>query len=715
MPKFQPENPNARGAIAMDDKLKKAVEKSKVALQAAHPKERSKFKTLLLANPNYFGNLVESPFKPVLAISGNTYYEELGCLGYHPQQRRLEAVVYINQPSGYGSDICGPGTLEYVRFYLSYDNGVTWQDQGMTSFAAYNIPAGTEGEKRLEYAATLAVQPTRKFCFINPLILARAILSWNNPPPPNQPNWVPIWGNSLTVHILVEPRRIIFPLDIVQVAQVKLPPQLIQILDPDAPIPLKAKALGPVELSALYREKGVPVHRFAHKELMAFVSGPSTLSAEAFNKLYPGLNIDPNIFDVLFPTDGNISFEELKCIGLDPNAPDHLIGVIQIKKTAGYSGDPCTDGSREYVTFWADFDGNGTFETCLGTANVQVYDVANIPADGIQYAVRLPVDFSQHRQPCEQGPKVVRIRAILSWNSPAPCANPNHVPTWGNREETLINIPPVLQEPAGHIAILGGIPVSMIHDTTGLTTPDAIFATNNLPPDSLGRPCPFGGRVSVQGAPIVGYSYVVEVSPDNSVWTPVLTDLHVTDQFGNVTVHQANNITKRFSYLPFTSNVNALLAEWDTAGDALWYVRLSVFDGGGTPQGTDTHRIQLDNTWPDASITITTGVGNCGKFPIGTALAGTFVATDLYLGSYSVSVAPGVNPPGVGVPVPSSGIINTAPAPGGDPWTLDTTGMQACGYIIQVVAVDRAILNSQSVGHHSPDSAGFCLEEPEEE
>jgi hypothetical protein len=37
--------------------------------------------------------------------------------------------------------------------------------------------------------------------------------------------------------------------------------------------------------------------------------------------------------------------------------------------------------------------------------------------------------------------------------------------------------------------------------------------------------------------------------------------------------------------------------------------------------------------------------------------------------------------------------------------------MQACGYVIRVSAVDRAIVNSQAVGHHATDSAGFCLEE----
>lgn len=698
----------------MNSDLKKAVHKSQATLQESHSKERATFKMLLLTNPNYFGNLVESPFKPIFPVCCNTHYEELGCVGYHPQQERLEAVVYVYQPSGYGTDICGPGSPEHVRFYLSYDNGATWDDQGLTSFQAFNIPEGTEGGKRLEYAVSLSVNPKRKFCSIDPLIRVRAILSWNNPPPANQPNWKPVWGNVRNATIQVEPLRLIFPPDLFEVAKVKFPPSFAEILDLETPIPTKAKALGATELAVLYKDKGVPVHRFAFKELASFTSATTALSAESFLKILPDIKFDPGIIDVLFPkTDGDISFEELKCIGLDPNSPDTLVGVIQIKKSSGFSGGPCTQGSHEYVTFWGDFDGNGSFETCLGTAEVRVYDLSNIPADGVYYAARLPVDLSQYRQACHKGAKVVRIRATLSWNVAPPCANPNYVPTWGNREETLINIAPAASAPAGKIAILGGIPVSYIGNVSGLTTPTAVFATNNLPPDSLGRPCPFAGRVTVQGAPLLGYSYKVEVTPQgSSVPTPVVHNLVLTRFDGTTFVHSANPVTHRFTYLPFTENVNSVLAQWDTTGDVKWQVTLTTYDGAGNLVGTDTHVVQLDNTWPQVSINITTGAGDCGKFFVGTLLAGNFVAHDDYLGSYSLSVEPAVNPPGVGVPSPSSGLVNTAPAPGGNAWTLDTTGMKPCGYVIRVVATDRAIVNSQAVGHHVADSAGFCLEEP---
>lgn len=679
-------------------------------IKVSYPKQRQGFKAMLLSNPNYFGNAFESEWEPIFPMCSNTFYEEMGCVGYHPQQEQLEAVVYVYQPSGYGTGVCGSGTPEFVRFYLSFDDGATWEDQGMASFQAFNIPEGTEGERRLEYAVSLKVDPPSKFCIHNPLIHVRAILSWNDPPPADQPDWLPVWGNVRQSTILVEPIRVAVLKEILELAKFKLPPYLKTVLDLETPMPIKKKALGAADLAALYGKK-VPAHRFALKEYAAFTSGKIKLSAQAYLKLLPNIKIDPELIEQFaLAMDGDTSFEELECIGLDPNTPDTLVGVLNVKKSLGYSGGPCTDGSREYVTFWADFDDNGTFEACLGTADVTVYDVEETPPEGVHYAVRLPVNLDPYRQACTAGPRLVRIRAILSWNVAAPCADPNHVPVWGNREETVIHISPGKGAPGGYIAILGGIPVAHIDDVTGLTTSGALFATNNLPPDALGRPCPFGGCVTAQGTSIPGYSYMVETSPDGLIWTPALKDLVVTDQYGNTGVHQADPVTHHFAYLPFEQNVNGLLAQCDSAGDDLWYIRLVVFDGGGAQQGApDVHRIQLDNTHPTVSIAMAPGTPSCGKFTIGTTLNGTFVARDEYLGSYALWVAPPINPPGVGVPNPSSGNTQTAMAPG-DAWDLDTSNMLSCGYVLHLRVIDRAIINSQRVGHRKGSSIGFCLE-----
>src|SRR5579859_364854 len=129
---------------------------NKISLAKLAPEiARKNMKALQLANPNYFGNFKESGFKSVLAIEGDTTYEEIGCVGFNPQLNRLESVVFINQASGYNGDVCSRGSQEFVRFYLSYDNGATWQDQGVTNFTVYDVP----GAKPLEYDASLQISP----------------------------------------------------------------------------------------------------------------------------------------------------------------------------------------------------------------------------------------------------------------------------------------------------------------------------------------------------------------------------------------------------------------------------------------------------------------------------------------------------------------------------------------------------------------------------
>jgi len=79
------------------------------------------------------------------------------------------------------------------------------------------------------------------------------------------------------------------------------------------------------------------------------------------------------------------------------------------------------------------------------------------------------------------------------------------------------------------------------------------------------------------------------------------------------------------------------------------------------------------------------------------------------LGSWSLATSP--QPPApvaASAPTPSSGTVQTPPAPG-SPWTLVTTGMTPCGYTITITAVDRAIVNSASVGHYSSFAQGFCV------
>jgi len=708
----------------MKEKTISTSKNAKLAGPGPYPEMRAGFRVNLLSNPNFFGTVTKSPFKPVFPMAGNTYYEELVCVGYHPQKQRLEGVVHIYQQTGYGMDQCGPGTPEYVRFFLSYDNGTSWEDMGITAFQAYDIPESAEKKGHLEYAVSLPVSPESKFClpWLHPdtLVRVRAILSWNDQPVADAPGFSPVWGNVKEATVQIEPESFIYIKDILTAASQKEIQSLEASIDPGSTVAMMKKELGAAELAQLYKDTDVPVHRFAFREIAAFADGMVSSSADSYLTRIKGVKIPENIIELLNPnSDGNTTYEELKCIGLDPNVPDQLVGIIQIKKATGYSGQVCSSkGSAEYVTFWADFDGNGTFGTCLGTADVQVYDIPSIKSDGIFYAVSLPVDLSKYRPKCS-APKIVRIRAILSWNQAVPCTCPGCVPVWGNRKETLINIGPASASPmqTATIAILGGIPTSMI-DATGLTKPGAKFSSNNIDADSLGRQCPFGGLVTVQGAPVAGMRYMVEVSSDGKNWNPVTSDIWTTDQNGFMHQHSADSTTHTFEYLDFTDNITCLLANWYTSGDEQWQVRLTVYNASGTAPasgyGPDTRTIQLDNSVPYASLTITSGTGDCGKVPVGTAISGEFTVYDAYSGSFSLGVDP-VTINGIPVPLnpvnPNYGTPET-PTPLEEPWSLSTDGMSPCGYNIQLYVVNRAIMNSESDNNANAAFVGFCLSKP---
>ncbi len=178
-----------------------AAAKSKLLLQPE--RERSHFKALLLSNPNYFGNLQLSKLKPVKIIASNRTYEELTCLGFNPEFSRLEATLRIKQNVGYNGDLCSIGSFEYVRFYLSYDNGLTWIDQGASKLNVHDMT----GIKPLDYAVYLDINPKKMNCDIPNLPLVRAILSWNILPPANTPNYTPIWGNVEQARIQIEPQH----------------------------------------------------------------------------------------------------------------------------------------------------------------------------------------------------------------------------------------------------------------------------------------------------------------------------------------------------------------------------------------------------------------------------------------------------------------------------------------------------------------------------
>lgn len=469
--------------------------------------ERKLFRALLLKNPNYFGNLKISPFELVKKIKNNAAYEELKCVGYNPHLEQLEAVVYIKKDYGYNGDICSSGTPEYVRFYVDWNNDGDWVDVGMTSFTAYDIPS----DKPLEYDVTLKLSPREKFCRIENLPKVRAILSWNNPPTPKDPDFSPVWGNIEEAQIQIDVLKLIPIGEFVNMAKVKLPKDLLTTIDLSQPSSmLEPHELSLVELKEIYQDKGVPSHRFVFshvKKLMAKPIHTKELATPDYISGFEGLDINvSDLIDNLLKTDGDTHYEELKCIGFNPNE-SALTGVITIKRPFGYSGDLCKKGSYEHIAFW-EWDEIEQMWIYLGTASVNVHDIKSITRNGLQYAAVLPVDLIHHRRPCTSGASVVRIRAVLSWQSLPSATDPHEIPAWGNREETTIHVKPgpiLSDEPIPYIDGVGSMAVCDIDQGTGFATGGSAGTPVFTAEDS-----PFGGTVTITGFIDKAPKYVME-------------------------------------------------------------------------------------------------------------------------------------------------------------------------------------------------------------
>ncbi len=706
--------------------------------QLKYERERAQFRALLLSNPNYFGNLKTDAVKPVLPLQNDTTYEELKCVGCQPQFDRLDAVVYVKQPTGYLGGLCSNGSPEYVRFYLSFDGGATWQDQGLTSFTAYNTTTPKPIRYPLEYAATLKIDPKKRFCFSDPLLpLVRAILSWNNPPPPATPDFPPIWGNVLDARIQIEPRRHFILPELLTELTLKLPPKAELVLPPAASLEsVEATALSLAELHQLYQGTDVPAHRYLAEPLQGLVSaapaaaGPNldlAVSLPAF-----GIALPP-LVDAFLQTDGNTRYEELKCVGLEPNQAA-LVGVLTVKLEDGYLGElqKCRPGSKEYVAFWVDW---GTGFQHVGTTSVTVHDIKRMAPMDLSYSLFLPIDLATKRRPCAEGPRTARVRAILSWHVPPDPTDPDFRPTWGNREETNVLIDPGTELPRGapYLENVGGMEVAKINAlgfANGASNVAGFRATNSpfggmirlaghlgYPPDLSSGAAPFKYRIYLSSDGGSTWQRLTESFPIgrlqllNGVWSTLSSLTQVPD--ADDWFEYREDLTGAVGNPMIFVNQNTL-GRWSTGSGmtGLWKIRLEVKDPltSSVIPGTQVVATRLDNANPKATITITSGGGSCADFTIGSVISGSYAVTDEHFGSLALSVLPGLGGGSFTAPTPLPREYPLVPSAGDSgTWSLNTAGMTKCGYVVHLYASDRTIVNSGGIGWDTSADVGLCL------
>ena len=683
---------------------------------------RSNFKNLIAANPNYFGNAPESNRPSVVPLSYDTQYEQLISIGFNPILSVLEATIEIKLDYGFDGPLCSNGSLEYVRFYVRYGPGWNdWSDLGAVTVNTHDILDVLDCNHMsvfpLFYVLTLPFQPSAQHnCTVPQLPEIRAILSWNQLPPPSTPFFAPTYGNALDQHI----QSPIVPLS---------PPTVDSISRMSSRKELR---------NSKERLRYSPGATDQQQVLSEDSSSTTTLSA------FPRPGLPPNIV-----------FEELIGLGLDYNL-QRIVATMRIKQSYGYGSGICENGALEYITFWADW-----YNTCnwtyLGELTINVHNIPNIPPDGVTYSAALPVDLRNVSHLCNTT-QISRVRAALSWDIPPP--EPPKIAIRGNWLQVHVQIPPYVNQSnltAPVILTIGGVLIQDIDvQLSGLTLPSATFTNffkpninplQPLPVDvdwmhGLTRPCPFGGNIFITG-PTIGtpgqpsgancdvgpsqYQYRVVYRPFGSTAepNPVLNPITVIQGIGYPPYDKSYlplNSQGYFYYLPFQCNIESTLAAWQPPTRGLYQIRLEIATQT-SPSGqipvtyknegyTDWYNITVNDRSNPAGpkgTFIPTNEPVCGTFPAGTNLTGTMSAQSPYFASYFAEV---IN----SAPI----IVNSGkdPNPGFTeiatpvPWSWNSAGVQPCGYLARLTVCDLTIYDSVPETDCVSGSAGgigFCV------
>ncbi len=692
-------------------------------------------------------------------LGGITGWEELECVGYNPELSTVEAMVNIKQSTGYSGNLCSTGSPEYVRFFIDYHDGNGFQDLGIESFRAHDIsddPPGPQHPISYMVSKKIDVAKKKQFCSNEVLVTLRAVLSWNVVPSSNA-NQIPTYGNVLDAEAVLKPKVLFIPTPpVFELPEFDIPvlddPEILNppaidttggLLDSVAPVNPAVPKIKAIDLKDFIKtniSQGVsPGRTVAQLMSASIISNNPSITNQLQNTNLQDIGIDiDDLTNGLSSKDFNVGYEEIVSVGMN-TARDTLGAVINIKKPLGYGGNLCSNGSLEYVSFFADFNNNGNFEQYLGTTSVKVNNISSIPGEGLMYAVMLKTDLSKYLKKCEQ-PQVIRLRAILSWATPPDPSNAEQAVNWGNRMDTLVQLRPKKSTQTSLIYSIGNAAVDVIDASSGLAFPGSSGRGNNRP---------FGGSIVIKGgidnSGTPGTTkYRVEYSQNGIDYFPVTLKQNVrTITYANplnpFTFHTLEDEQGWFPYLANHNNGNLVAIENDVLAHwashsfvGKFYIRVSFTkdDPIANPtsiQHSQAVKIQLDNRRFNADNTPNNTLdaefdldmiidgGVCKVYTQGEQFTGKVKVKDAYYGGYNLNIQPNSQI------IDSSGLINYAPTailnnasitetgPDAEAFTIDTSKLNKCGYTLRLRGYERTILNSNHNFPYSDKYVGFSV------
>lgn len=643
----------------------------------------------------------------------NTTFESLGCVGYNSEKKQLTATVNIKRATGYSGGLCTNGSHEYVRFYLNYQDGAGWEDMGVVGLNVHDIPTKKdcrgENELPMSYVLRLNINPKKKVCTVANLPTVRAVLAWNTIPEPNDPNLTKgtyVWSDKKDARIQITPLQFFIPNfpvlemdDLLHTALLKpnLSLNTIAFDKPEYMLALQKvkqyitpKDLPFKELVRLYTKDKIEPHRFGYKLLNKIQNTPFTGNVSAISNLFEMNNI--SLSDSLIHLNNlecNTNYEELICVGADYNR-NALVGTIKVKKSSGYSGSLCSSGSKEYVSFWVQ-----TEENCewvhAGTSSVTVYDIDNIPSDGLFYSVVLPYNFEDLKKNCST-PNVLKVRAVLSWNVPP---NDMNCSSWGNVVESYIQLKP---KDSWHsigpkLTVIGGVRVEDI-GSDGLTKPGTFFDYYDTPVPYDN--CAFARLIMVEAKTnaFAGQKYKIRIDNLTTGESNYLNKSFKLDDNSESTANADNEYTY---YGDATNNENNIVARFIPGNNDLLKITLEHLDGS-IP---DSQVIQMDNTIPDLTLDIV-NYGECSHFVKGSPITGSFSVEETHLEEFILHTSL--------TDVVHHTIASGTASTSGD-FTVHTSSTKNCGEI-SLTARHRVILDSKRIYPARNIRKIVCLKDP---
>jgi hypothetical protein len=135
-----------------------------------------------------------------------TDWEELILAAIDPDAGRLRAIIAIHQPEGYSGLYRRHGSIEYVRFFIDWDDGTGFHPISLAHFKVCDRRQDEEAREHSRYRRVFAPFDQERYWAsvmngMRPKV--KAVLSWHRVPTLD-PYDMPLFGNALESKIRVE-------------------------------------------------------------------------------------------------------------------------------------------------------------------------------------------------------------------------------------------------------------------------------------------------------------------------------------------------------------------------------------------------------------------------------------------------------------------------------------------------------------------------------